>query len=135
MTAAPDQDEQRIRDALRSVLDGPSAPDPEPRWDWRRVVRRSPWTKHAAGVALALAPFFHGQSMATAWGGATHQCREQAGMSGAYVEAGLPLVIVLVMVCVRGRWWKTCLLTITTFGFAAMCSPFDLVTFVTGVTK
>lgn|GEM_PF-6264638 len=138
MTTAPDHDEMRIRAALRALTEPTpgSEPDtePEPRWDWRRL-RHWPHASLTAGAAAAMVPLFHGQSLATLWGSQLRECRHQASIGGAWCLAGIGLAIAVTVARRRPRWYTRALVIVALFGTAYMASPFDLVTFITGVTK
>jgi hypothetical protein len=144
----------RPRDWLDDYLDGTTAqtqtrpPDPpgppdkpatatdagEPRWDWRRL-RTWPYARLTTGAAIALIPWYGGQSAGTAWGHALSQCREQASVGGAWVLAAVSLTIGAVWVHRRHSWPAWAALTSAFVGTIAMGSPLDIVTFITGVTS
>lgn len=106
----------------------------EPRWDWRRLLHW-PYARLCCGATLALIPVQDGQSAATGWGSALRDCRTQAGVLPAWLLASLGISLAAVLVHRRRSWWTYSLLTTAFIGTVAMASPFDLVTFMTGVTK
>jgi hypothetical protein len=138
VTTAPDHDEMRIRAALRALTEPTprSEPDtePEPRWDWRRL-RHWPHAGLTTAIVVAMAPLFGGQSLATGWGHALRACRHQASVGGAWTLAGITLLIAVTVARWRPRWYTRCAVIVGLFGTAYMASPYDIVTFVTGVTR
>lgn len=134
MTVTPGADEQRIHAALRALIDPPPAPDPEPRWDWRRL-RHWPHAGLTVACIVALAPVFGGQSLATTWGTALRDCRYQESVGGAWTLAGIVLLVSVTSARWRPRWYSRCAVIVALFGTALMASPFDLITLMTGVTQ
>lgn len=132
--AGPPADAPVVHHYVHVVLPGPVPLPPEPRFEWSRLWS---WlrTRHWVGAAAALAPVFMGQSLATGWGAQLRDARTNAGIGGAWVIALAVTTIAVTAARRRPTWYASALVTTALFGTAAMASPFDLVTFVTGVTR
>lgn len=113
---------------------GASKAADEPGWDWRRLLHW-PGARFTCGACAALLPFFSGQSTATEWGSVLTQCRTEAGVLPAWIIAGVGATVAVTLVRRRRAWYSYALLTSAFIGTIAMASPFDIVTFVTGVTQ
>lgn len=101
-------------------------------WEWSALWSWARW-RHAGGAAAALAPVFGGWSLATGWGYALQDCRTEQSIGGAWTLGLLALTVAVTAARWRPRWYSTALLVTALFGIADMASPFDLVTFFTGV--
>lgn len=112
----------------------PAAGDGERRWDLRRLLHW-PYIRPAVGAVVALVPWFGGYSAATRWGAVLTQARAEAGIGAAWVIAGVGFGTAAVLVNRRRGWPSYGLLTCAFIGTVAMASPFDIVTFMTGVTQ
>lgn len=108
--------------------------DQEPQWDWRRLLHW-PYVRPAVGAVVALIPWFGGYSAATKWGSILSQARTEAGIGAAWVIAAVGFGTAAVIVNRRRGWPSYGLLTCAFIGTVAMASPFDIVTFFTGVTS
>ncbi len=106
----------------------------EPAWEWRRLLHW-PYARPAIGGAVALIPWFAGYSAATKWGAVLSQARTEAGVGAAWCIAGVGFAVTAVLVHRRRTWVVYSLLTCAFIGTVAMASPFDIVTFFTGVHK
>lgn len=111
-----------------------AADDGEPRWDWRRLLSW-PYARPAVGACVALIPWFGAYSLATKWGAVLTQARTEAGVGAAWVIATVGLTVGAVWVHRRRTWPAYTLLTCAFIGAVAMASPFDIIQFVTGVTR
>lgn len=111
-----------------------AADEPEPNWDFRRLLHW-PYARLTIGAVAALIPWYAGYSAATKWGAILSQARAEAGTGAAYVIAGVVLGVTAVLVHRRRAWWAWVLLAIAFVGTIAMARPYDIVQFVTGVTR
>ncbi|MEE4546444.1 hypothetical protein V2S66_31330 [Streptomyces sp. V4-01] len=116
--------------------DKPAATDggAEPHWDWQRL-RHWPYARLVCGAAVALIPWYRGQSAALTWGHVLEQARAQASTGGAYVIAAVGLTVGAIWVHRRHSWIAWTVLTSAFIGAVAMAHPYDLITLITGVTK
>jgi hypothetical protein len=112
----------------------PPAPpaEPEEDWTWSVLWAWARW-RHAGGVLAALAPVFGGWSLATGWGRTLQDCRTEQSIGGAWTLGLLALLVTATTARWRPRWYTAAALTTALFGIADMASPYDLVTFFTGV--
>lgn len=110
-------------------------PEPEPAapardwswlWQWVRPVQ----TVITAGIA-ALPVLPGGHSLITGWADTLHQCRVEASTGGAYVLAGVGLVMAFMLDRSR-QWWARTLLVTTIVGATGAMDWYDAVTAVTG---
>lgn len=115
--------------------DKPAAADAgEPRWDWQRL-RHWPYARPATGAAVALIPWYRGQSAALTWGHVLELARAQASVGGAYVIAAIGLGVGAIWVHRRRSFIGWALLTCAFIGGIDMGRLYDLVQFTTGVVK
>lgn len=120
---------------IHHLATAPPAPPPavpDPGWEWSALWSWARW-RHAGGAAAALAPLFGGWSCATGWGRALQNCRTEQAIAGAWTLGGLALLVAVTITRWRPRWYTTALAVTAVFGLADVASPFDLVTFFTGV--
>ena len=106
----------------------------EQRWDWSRL-RYWPYARLVCGAATAILPVFGGQSAALTWGDVLYRARTEAGVGAAWIIAAVGLTVGAMWVHHRRSWLAWAGLTCAFIGTIAMASPFDLVTFMTGVTR
>lgn len=112
----------------------PAADDGERRWDLSRLLRW-PYARPSVGAVVALVPWFGGYSPATWWGSVLTQARTEAGVGAAWVIAAVGFGVSAVLVNRRRTWPAYGLLTCAFVGTVAMAHPYDIIQFVTGVTR
>lgn len=120
---------------------GPELPyvPPAPRWRWANIWAGLLTRGNVAAAVVALTPMWLGQSLGTMWGHVLYLARTQQNITGAYVIAATTTGLAVWRICRQVRVGRRApflprvALIVSLFGTAAMASPYDPVTFLTGV--
>ncbi|MDJ0460608.1 hypothetical protein [Streptomyces sp. H27-C3] len=119
---------------VRVTVDLAPAPEPErSRWDfgWLWAWLR-PWQSLVA-AGLAVAPFFGGDSLISAWSVTLDTARAEAGVPAAYVLGGTALGLAFLADKYRGHLLARVLLITAMVGGTGALDWFDPITALTGV--
>ncbi|MER5213685.1 hypothetical protein ABT063_24715 [Streptomyces sp. NPDC002838] len=119
---------------VRVTVDLAPLPEPEPEPGllaraWDRVCT---W-RMASAILAALLPWAAGQSPVGIWSHTVHQARTEAGISAAYVIAGVAVGAAWALDRHTGRWLPRFLLVTSSLGAFGVLHWYDPILLLTGV--
>ncbi|MGY0067701.1 hypothetical protein ACWZEH_12915 [Streptomyces sp. QTS137] len=109
-------------------------PEPEPRW-WERAWGRLATWRMAVALLAALTPWAGGQSPVGLWSHTVHQARTEAGITAAYIIAGVAIGAAWALDRHTGRAVPRALLVTASLGALGVLHWWDPILMLTGVHR